>query len=176
MIFKEKNGDRFIACASKGFLLHDVLVLKTGTIQNLGSNKYHFASFEKTEINLSNFFQKDTKKIQDKQLKFLSWNNLRKIKKYRDEAFVEYHKRIAQILWQFLFPFLGLWGIIIFARRKSNLLMSLLLSGSFFLFSYITLNLAQTLYKSLHSFSILILYLPLFILSGILYFIYRNKR
>lgn len=175
MAFNDKDGERYIACATKGFLKQDTLILKNGTIQNLNTNKYHFLSFEKTEIILSNFFNKNNNNEQNKQLKFLSWNNLKKIKQYSNEAFMEYHKRIVQILWQFFFPFLGLLGIIIFARRKSNLLISVLLCGSLFLFSYINVNLTKPLYYYCYNFSVLILYLPLFILLGILYFV-AHKR
>ncbi len=175
IMFKEKQGERYLINAQKGFLLNDVLFLDDGTIQNIGSNKHYFATFNQTEIDFKRFLGTDKDDKISEQLKFVSWSELKKIKNKQAGAFVEYYKRIAQIFWQFLFPFLALWGIMILGRKKSNLLISIAFSGFLFLFSYICLNVALIVHQSKYL-SILLLYFPLVLLSLLLYFFYRKKR
>ncbi len=175
LMFNEKDGKKYLINAQNGFLLKDSLFLQNGVIQNLDSDKFYLGNFEQTEISLKKLFDKDQKRNIMQQLKFCTWKNLKKIKNKEGKAYIEYHKRIAQVCWQFLFPFLGLWGIMIFGRRKSNLLLSIFLSGALFLFSYISLNLAQILYKK-SIFTIFLLYFPIILIGTIFYCFYRKKR
>ena len=168
IMFKEKQGERYLINAQKGFLLKDTLFLNDGTIQNIGSIRNYIATFKQTEIDLKKFLStEDDSKITE-QLKFFSWTELKKIKNEKNEAFVEYYKRIVQIAWQLLFPFLALWGIMILGRKKSNLLVSIAYSGLLFLFSYICLNVALIVNQN-KILSVFLLYFPLALVSIVLY-------
>jgi len=138
LMFQEKaQNERYLINAKRGFLLQDNLFLEDGTIQNIGSSRQYFANFQSTEIDLTQFFDSEKSENLPKQLKFLTWKKLKKLRKYKHEAFMEFHKRISQILWQFLFPFFALWGMLLFSRKRSNMLISVAWSGALVLFSYI---------------------------------------
>ncbi|MBD3273307.1 LptF/LptG family permease [Candidatus Dependentiae bacterium] len=174
LMFKEKKGDRFIINANKGFLSNDVMYLENGVMQNVGSEKTYIANFDKTEIDLKKFLNLDDPKFKIKDLKFFTLKELSMIKKENLPAFIEYHKRIAQIIWQFLFPFLSLFLIMLFAKRKSNLLISVFLSGFLFLISYILLNTVKTLYF-LDDFVIILFYLPFIFILIAASFLFSNR-
>ena len=174
LMFKEKKGDRFIINANKGFLSNDTLFLENGVMQNVGSKKTYIANFNKTEIDLKRFLNLDNPKFKIKDLKFFTSRELSRIKKENLPAFIEYHKRIAHIIWQFLFPFLSLFLIMIFAKRKSNLLISVFLSGMLFLSSYILLNIVKTL-SFLGDSVIILFYLPIILIFIILFFFFKKK-
>ena len=57
-------------------------------------------------------------------------------------AWKEWHKRMLQILWLLLLPFLSLWLMMLFAREKSNLLVSIAISGLLFFISYVHVHVA----------------------------------
>ena len=174
LMFKEKKGDRFIINANKGFLSNDTLFLENGAIQNVGSKKNYISNFNKTEIDLKRFLNLDNPKFKIKDLKFFTSRELSRIKKENLPAFIEYHKRIAHIIWQFLFPFLSLFLIMIFAKRKSNLLISVFLSGTLFLSSYILLNIVKTL-SFLGDSVILLFYLPIIFIFAVTVFFFKKN-
>lgn len=175
LVFTEKNGQKYLINAKEGYLQKHTLFLQDGKIQNLDSDKFYLADFGQTEIDLKKLFDNDKKEdLNSKQLKFLTWKKLQEIKNQEQEAYFEYHKRMAQVGWQFMFPFLSLWAIMIFGRRKSNLLASVFLSGILFLFSYVSLNLSQV-FSAGGKITALFLYLPLIFLSAVSYCFYRKK-
>ena len=174
LMFKEKQGDRFIINANKGFLSNDTLFLENGAMQSVGSSKSYIANFNQTEIDLKRFLNLENPKFKIKDLKFFTSRELSLIKKDNLPAFIEYHKRIAHILWQFLFPFLSLFLIMLFAKRKSNLLISVFLSGSLFLSSYILLNMVKAL-SFLGASVILLFYLPIALIFVVTAFFYTKK-
>lgn len=175
LVIKEKDGKKYLINAKTGSLLKDTLFLNNGSIQNLGHSKSYFGNFEQTEISLDKLFESSKDKNNFTQLKFCTVNDLINLKDEDYNAEIELYKRISQILWQLLFPFLALWGIMVFAKRKSNLLLSVFLSGSIFLFSYISLNFAQVVYKNI-IYTILLLYLPLMLISAVFYHFYHKKK
>ena len=176
LMISEKDGNKYIVNSKNGILEKDYLFLKDGIIQTVDSNKCYFASFKQTEIALNPFFNLEkNNKQQDKQLKFFTWKKLKKIKKYKQSAFLEYYKRFAQVIWQFFFPILAFFTIMIFSRKRSNLLISIFLSGMLFLLYYISLNSIQVLCA--HStFAIFLFYIPLIFLLFVSYFFYFKKR
>ncbi|MFH1461662.1 MAG: LptF/LptG family permease, partial [bacterium] len=174
LMYKEKNGDRFIVNAKKGFLSNDILFLENGFMQNVGTEKSYVVNFNKTEIDLKHFLDLQNPQFKIKDLKFFTLRELSLIKYSNLLAFIEYHKRLAQIVWQFLFPFLALFLIMLFAKRKSNLLVSVFISGSLFLISYILLNLVKTL-SFLGPAVIMLFYLPIILIFLGIVFLYRRK-
>jgi lipopolysaccharide export LptBFGC system permease protein LptF len=169
--FQDKKGAIFIVNAQKGFFEKDSLFLYNGVIQNFGKDKIYTADFEKTDIDLRQFFDQKNHDIDNKQVKFLSFAELKNYNK--SEAVIEFHKRISLIIWQFLFPFLALFGIMIFARKKSNLLINVFFAGFIFLLSYITTNSAQALHNY-GAISFLLLYFPPILLFLLLLGLKKN--
>jgi lipopolysaccharide export LptBFGC system permease protein LptF len=153
----------------------DALVLEDGVIQNISINKHYLGSFAQTQIDLDRFFDIDKDKKNPKHLKFFDYYDLKKRLFERMDVFIEFFKRIAQILWQLLFPFLALFTMMVFSRKKSNLLLAVAFGGLTFLFSYICLNVAQMLYRTIF-FSVSIMFLPMTFLAIGFYWFYCIRQ
>jgi lipopolysaccharide export LptBFGC system permease protein LptF len=175
MVSEKKGQDRYIINAKRGYLVGDALFLEDGVIQNISVSKHYFGSFAQTQIDLDRFFDVDKDKKNPKHLKFFDYSDLKKRLFERSDVFIEFFKRIAQILWQLLFPFLALCAMMVFSRKKSNLLIAVAFGGSIFLFSYICLNVAQTLYYMRYV-AMLLMFVPIVLLYGLFYVLYVNKR
>lgn len=145
LAFNGKHGERYFFTAKQGLLNNNCLYLLHGSIYTVAVGKHYFATFEQTEVNLSKIFDLEKDLLQGHQAKFLSMDELWKTRK-NQEADYEFHKRLAQILWLFLFPFLALMNVLSRGGRKSNLLLSVAFNGLLFLISYISLSLAHVLW------------------------------
>ena len=173
LMFKEKDADRYLVNAKKGFLYNDNLFLEDGVMRNIGGEKTYIANFKNSQIDLKRFLDFKETKLRIKDLKFFTFSDLREIKEENLQAYIEYHKRIAQIIWQFLFPILSFFLIMLFARKKSNLLTSVFLSGSLFLLSYFLLNIVKTITFFDH-FIVILFYFPIFLISFLIFYFYRK--
>ena len=175
LAFNDKNKDRYLINSREGFLYKNSLYLKDGMIQTIGKkDKFYTAQFEQTQIDLKRFFNIEEKKIDNKHLKFFTWKQLLQNKHKEKQVFFEYHKRLAQILWQFLLPFLSLFLILLFARSKSNLLVSILLSGFLFFVFYFSVNMGFVVFGS-KTLAVLFLYAQPLLLFLVLLFAYKWK-
>ncbi|MFC1894926.1 LptF/LptG family permease [Candidatus Dependentiae bacterium] len=177
LIFNQRNGNQYFANAQKGYLFENNLFLIKGTLTTLDKSSQYNTTFEDCKIDLNSLLncKKEDENSVLSQPKFLTLLQLRDFKNIKTNFYIEYYKRIAQVVWQFMFPFLALWGIVIFGKRKSNLLLSILLSGILFLVSYFCLNLVSCL--NLTKFNIyFFLHFPLVLISFIFYFLYCNKK
>ena len=99
------------------------------------------ALYQSLEIAFEKMFFDVEKKV-SKHVKFLRWRELYEHFRQNDNVWRELCKRVAQILWQLLLPFLSMWAMMMLSRQRSNLLLSVIVSGAMFLFSYISLNAA----------------------------------
>jgi len=169
--FQEKK-ERYLVTAKEGFLGKNILVLRNGVMQNIGTKKFYTAQFEETQINLKRFWGEE-KVTENKQLKFFTWKKLKKNKNQEKPILFEYHKRIAQVLWQFLLPFLSLFLIFLFGRSKSNLLLNILLTGFLFFIFYFSINIEP--FISNYFASIIILYATPILLLLVLLLSYKRK-
>lgn len=144
--FREQQTP-YTICAQMGELENGILVLTNGAMHSWSGKREYQAQFETMELALEKIFLKNDGGSVQKPTKFFTYSEL--MAAQDEPAFKEWHKRIVQILWQFLLPFLSLWAMLVFAQAKSNILLSIILSGFLFLFSYISLNSAYfMLYKS----------------------------
>ena len=165
--------NRYLIIAQEGLLKKNYLILKNGTVKNLDFNNNYVSEFNELEIDIDRFWDKDTN-IFSKQLKLIPWDKLKIIMESNNLALIEYHKRLAQILWVFFLPFISLWLMFIFARYKSNLLLTVFLSGFLFLIFYLSTSVITILFKNYYL-NILGLYLmPVLFLIGTYYF-YKRK-
>jgi lipopolysaccharide export LptBFGC system permease protein LptF len=175
MASEKKGQDRYIINAKRGYLFGNALVLENGVIQNISVNKHYLGSFVLTQIDLDRFFDIDKDKKNPKHLKFFDYYDLKERLFDRSDVLIEFFKRMAQILWQFLFPFLALFMMMVFSRNKSNLLIAVALGGTTFLFSYICLNIAQIFYNTIF-FSVSVMFLPIILLLAMFYWFYHIRR
>ncbi len=150
LAFNGKHGERYFFTAQKGFLKNNCLHLLNGSVYTVAVGKHYFATFEQTEINLTSILDLEKNILQSHQAKFLSMSDLWEARKNKDarEAHYEFHKRIVQVVWLFLFPFLALMNVLVCGGRKSNILLGITFNGLIFLLSYISISLAHVMWKS----------------------------
>lgn len=175
LIVHHKEDEKIIFSAKEGMFVNNSMILKHGSISTEKAHKSHFASFDQTEFNFNSIIKSDEAEGQLKHMKFCSWKKLLNLKSSNDEACVEWQKRLAQIFWLLLFPFLAFLIIFIFGKQKSNLLLSLVSSSSLFLILYISTSVAQ-LFISNFYIAMACLYLPLIFLVSFLFWRATRKR
>lgn len=141
LMVREKNDKQYVVTARSGVLQQGVLTLFDGTIYNNAIKNHCLATFKSLEIAFEKMFFQGSDVVK-KPAKFMSLHELRGVAARDNRAWKELHKRFIQLLWQLLLPILIFLGMMIFARQKSNILLSVVLSGAFFLFSYISVNMA----------------------------------
>lgn len=162
LAFSSKQNEQFIFTAREGYFQDNNVFLLDGSVCTISADKRYSATFKESNINTDKLLnlEKDNKSLN--LLKF--WNVKQIFDKLQQDIEVlwEFLKRVAQILWLFLFPILGLFFIFRFGRKKSNLLVAVTFSGLIFLFSYITIAVAQVLSK-FFMLSMFVLFGPLII-------------
>ena len=174
LMIQEKDQKRYLVSANFGNLKDGVFSLFDGTIYNNRTKSSYLATFKTLEIDFDRMFFAKDKDVYTKSPKFLTLEELLQTKELKDSSWKEFHKRIVQIIWQLFFPFLIFWGIMILGKHKSNLLLSIILSGTIFLFSYISLNMAYFFLQRSYKFLAVFYSIPLVIVI-IFYKIYRKR-
>ncbi|KKQ32495.1 MAG: hypothetical protein US49_C0007G0037 [candidate division TM6 bacterium GW2011_GWF2_37_49] len=159
LAFHSKD-ERYIFTANQGYFQQNKILMIDGSVHTICTDKRYTAVFKETTINLDKILNLEKNDKTMDVLKFWNIKKLLSMLKDNDDVLFEILKRLAQLMWLLLFPFLALYSIFIFGRKKSNMLVAVITSGVIFLTSYISIALAQVVSKSL-IFLILFLYLPL---------------
>lgn len=174
LMVHQKNKKQYLVTAQKGILESGVLKLSFGTIyNNNNANNQAIVGFKDLEIAFEKMFF-DTENTLKKPSKFLTYNELIATYPTDDRAWQEFHKRIGHLIWQLFLPFMVLWTMMLFAKIKSNLLLSVVVSGGLFLCSYLSLNMA---YFFLNRFwvTIFVFYSIPVVSISMLYLLYRKR-
>jgi len=159
--------------AQEAVLSDTTLMLKNGSVCTINNNKNYVATFDQTELSLQPFLKYEKLQEKLKHVKYATFEQLTMLYNVNTEAAFELHKRIAQILWQLIFPFLALFGIFLLGRKKSNLLLGVVFSGLLYFVSYICSALAQGFLE--HFFlAVLVLYIPIVIVFLITWVLYKR--
>jgi lipopolysaccharide export LptBFGC system permease protein LptF len=160
---RKKNNEQFFITASQGFFDEQSLVLEHGYIFSFKGLQLHSAFFKKTVFHLDSYLipAQDSKIfIQNRFLTVAQlWDSAIK----NNDARFELHKRLAQTCWQFVLVLLAFSYAIL--RRKSTLLICVLMSGVSFLATYLIMSLAQG-YVQHPALALAFLYAPLLIGFG----------
>jgi len=175
LIVHPKDVEKVIFSAKEGVFVNNAMLLKHGSISTEKSGKSHFASFDQTEFNFNSVIKSEDAEGGLKHMKFCSWKKLLNLKSGSNEANIEWNKRLAQVIWFLLFPFLAFLIIFTFGKTKSNLMLSLVSSSLLFLILYISTSIAQ-LFISSFFLALVCLYLPLLFLTSILFFRSLRQR
>lgn len=173
LMVREKNDKQYLVTAKSGVLRDGVLTLFDGTIYNNSLKTHCVATCKSLDIAFEKIFFESAGSIK-KPPKFMSLHELRNRFSHDKHAWKELHKRLVQLLWQFLLPILIFLGMMIFAKQKSNILLSVVLSGAFFLFSYISVNMAYFFLQQTWL-SLSIFYGTPFVILLAFYLWYRRK-
>jgi lipopolysaccharide export LptBFGC system permease protein LptF len=141
------KGRPFIIVSQKGSFEGNIFKLHNGTILSVDNQKQYVVSFEETEISIDTFWstQGGDDYLGVKDPKYMHWSEIKKKKESGDRgALVEFHVRIARILWQFLFPFIALMVMLSFCQVGGNsLFLSFSSSLVIMLVAYINVSMAQ---------------------------------
>lgn len=167
LAFNSKNG-RYIFTAKEGFFERNKIFMIDGSVHTINEDKRYTAVFKETTINLNSLLNLEKNENALNLIKFCNIKQLLMVLKSDNDAVFELCKRLAQVFWVFLFPFLALCLIFILGRKKSNLLVAVLSSGLVFFLSYIFISGAQIVRHNM-LFALLFLYVPI-ILSGLFCF------
>jgi lipopolysaccharide export LptBFGC system permease protein LptF len=173
LLVLKKKEEYYLFTAQKGFIQKNKLILKQGSMYNNSSKHHYYAIFDDLKINLDNFFYSYKNKDYQQPIKFFEWDKLLWLKGQDKKVYAEFHKRVVQVIWQMIIPFLGLFGAFIFQRRN-NLIGSFLFSGLLFLIMYIFLTLGQLWIQNTFV-TLVLFYIPpiLSVIIGLL--LYRQK-
>jgi lipopolysaccharide export LptBFGC system permease protein LptF len=176
LVFQDKKKETYFFTAQQGRISENALFLYDGFIYNMGSQKYYKSMFKQADIQLENLLQDKISLYDKQQPKFYTWKKLWLLKNASKKVFQEFHKRLAQILWQFLFPLIAIISIFVFGRSKNNNLNSLIFSGILFFIMYAFISLVNAFITNIStSIFLILLYFPPFVLSYTLYFFYKKK-
>lgn len=145
LAFNGKHAERYFFTAQQGAMKNNCLYLLRGSVYSISLEKHHFATFEQTVIDLSKIFNLEKEFLQGHQAKFLPMRELWYTRDNQESSY-EFHKRCAQVLWLFLFPFLALMSVLVSGGRKSNWLLGVSFNGLVFLVSYISTSLAHVVW------------------------------
>lgn len=176
----QRSGKPALIVAESGNLYNNTLYLRKGVIMHLVANQEVTARFARSTIALSDLFgsKPDTQSsdaARYSQMKYLRYHELRELSAINNKAWIALHGRYVQILWLFVLPLCGLWGMLSFSRPGSpNMVLSLVLDGLLFLFSYINISFASAFWK--HPLvAFLVLYASPVLLGLFMYGNYRKK-
>ncbi len=167
---REKN-ERYFFTADRGWMLHDCLFLQNGSMYTFKGGHFHTATFQQTEIDFQRFIDAEKQKPQLSNFKFFTWDKLLASWKTEREAYIEFHKRIGQSLWQFISPLLVFFSA--GALGITSLVANVVVCGSVYICSYVLLAGAQTQGIALWL-VLMLIYLPLFFAA--IYCYYRYTR
>jgi lipopolysaccharide export LptBFGC system permease protein LptF len=175
LVMTTKHKEQYFFSAKQGQLHKDHLLMNHGSMLMKSGKRSYSACFLQSKIDLDQLVDYEKKNSGLKDQKFSTLPKLVHHALSQKEAAFEIHKRIAQIIWQLLLPFLALFSIFLWRhRRKSGtLLPGILMSGSLFFAQYSMLTLAQAVSK----YDILskgILYAPALTLLFMLYLQYKK--
>lgn len=173
LTLRHKSGERTIFTAQKGYVHDDLLYLFNGSMHVISSERYYSATFKQSEIDINKLLALEKHDSNIKHLKYLTLKALYNIKNETPDVYVELYKRIAQVMWQLLFPLFALWGIFLFGRAKSNVLINITWAGILFLISYISTGVAALVSNS-PLFALCILFGPVFFIVIGLGSLYRR--
>lgn len=159
LVITSKNHERYFFTAQQGELLQERLMLKQGSLIFIKNNQCYSAQFAQVIIDAGQLWHLEQDfRVQDAKFKLLP-QLIQDYSKSR-ASYIELHKRLAQLLWQLLIPFIAVFLMIMTLRqRKATLLRSIIVSGLLFFAQYITLTLAQATQHSSLS-ALILFYLP----------------
>lgn len=154
-----KNQDRYFLTAKQGHLTTDHLIMKQGSLLLIKGQRCYSAQFAGVHIDLKQLWNLDQKDSVTKDVKFSPLPELLQKMDTQQSWYIEFHKRLAQLLWQLLLPFLALFLVMLLGQRKSNMLLSIITSGVLFFVQYVALTLAQVM-QSFTPVALGLLYFP----------------
>lgn len=135
VMLTQKEHEQYLFCARSGKMIKDIIVLYEGTLCTAKDGHFYLASFHETSIDLGRLVDKNSKKEGLASVKYATIKNLLSTRLNDQESFVEFHKRVALIIWLIMLMMVVFWVALFLAN--TSWLTGLLLSSLIFVGSYI---------------------------------------
>ncbi len=173
LALSSKNRDQYFLTAKQGRLTTDHLIMEEGSLLLIKGQRCYSAQFAGVHIDLKQLWNLDQKDSVTKDVKFQPLPALFQSRNIELSSYIEFHKRLAQLLWQLLLPFLSLFLVMLLGQRKSNMLLGIITSGLLFFVQYIALTLAQVMQNSICAVVLLLYFLPFILLAFLFHKIHK---
>lgn len=173
LALSSKNRDRYFLTAKQGRLTTNYLIMEQGSLLLIKGQHSYSAQFSGVHIDLKQLWNVDQKDFVTKDIKFHTLPQLVQCMDTQLPPYLEFHKRLAQLLWQLVLPFLALFLVLMFGQRKSNMLLGIITSGMLFFVQYMALTLAQVMQSSTFL-ALSLLYIPPVIFT--IFLAYKARR
>jgi lipopolysaccharide export LptBFGC system permease protein LptF len=159
LLVSPSKTERLFFMAERGFFQDNQLVLIDGYSIAYKGNAAHTVFFQKTALYLDAYIQQSNEKKIFFSSRFLTMPELcQALQTKKSDVFFEFHKRIAQTLWQLVLIFLAFAYAL--SRPAGSFLHTLVACGTMFLATYLLIMLAQA-YQHVVVLCLLLLYFPL---------------
>jgi lipopolysaccharide export LptBFGC system permease protein LptF len=168
----QKEHEQYLFCARSGKMINDIIVLYEGTLCTAKDGHFYLASFHETSIDLGSLVDKNSKKEGLASVKYATIKNLLSTRLSDQESFVEFHKRVALIIWLIMLMIVAFWVALFLAR--ASWLTGLLLSSLIFVGSYMAVAMGTVITTGLLG-AFVSFYLPPLIFLLVVY-IFLNKK
>jgi len=165
--------ERLFFAANTGYFDKECLVLCDGYAITFKGRDVHTVSFKQMAIQLDAYLQPLHDKSMFFSCKFLTLAELYNAYGLKADIRFEFHKRIAQTLWQLMLILLAFAYALV--RKNSSFLHTIVACGSLFLATYFLIMLAQA-YQHIVVVSLLLLYFPLSLAAGIIFWAIFGRR
>lgn len=172
VMLTSKEHEQFLFCARSGNMINDMIVLHEGTLCTAKDGHFYLASFHETTIDLGSLVDKNSKKEGLASVKYATVKKLLSMRLSDQESFVEFHKRVALVVWLIVLVILSFLSALFLAR--ATWLTGLLLSSLMFICSYMGVAMGTvTTANALGAF--LSFYLPPILLLIMGYIFFKKK-
>lgn len=168
LVLKNKTREQYFFTAREGILDDTTLQLVYGSVLIVHADECYTAYFEEAQVNLEQLLHIHEQDSHNHDAKFKILPQL--LSSSEKSMTVEFHKRIAQIMWQFLLPFMAFFLLMMRRNRTRSMLWSIIYSGMLFFAQYMTLTLAQAFQRSSVCMLILFYFSPCFLFILFWYF------
>jgi lipopolysaccharide export LptBFGC system permease protein LptF len=170
LMLSPREHERYFFSAQCGELLKNHLILQRGSLVCGRQQDYYTARFSRATLDLVQLFNVDGK-TQNSEAKFQDLPQLIDNFSSDQSTRTELFKRLAQLLWQLLLPFIALFLTLAYYRqRKNTVLLGIVTSGLLFFAQYASLALAQAVHQQP------VLSLMIFFLPPIIFFLFSFFR
>lgn len=130
----EKNGEHFIFSAHQGAYHQGIITLLQGSFFSF-ERPHHIVSFKTIDINTDSLISIPRQDVNHYPLKYKDVYALL-ASDDATQAHHELYKRLFQLAWQMIFPFLALFIVYFVGNKRHGLMMAILLVSGLFIFSY----------------------------------------
>jgi hypothetical protein len=180
--YRTEGGSQAFIHAPHAWIIDNHLQFIDGMLFGLHDNKWYRAGFGRFSLDLARLCAPKppevSNQLRTKQslMKYITASELYEAMGTNNKAYVALHERFARIAWHVVLPFIAAWAMLAWGTiGRSNILISIVICGMLFLFSYINISFATTFWKH-PSVALMLLYGSLALCALFVYRSYRKRN